>query len=92
MTFLNLGDNFIRIEKSRCYFEDEHNGRRCENMASYGLIMPFDFPAMPLCRVHAYDFQDWTINDTLREMIDILAEDDYFDTFLKEQDNDNGEN
>lgn len=90
MISLSLGDNFERIEKSQCYYEHEHNGKRCENMTTHGLVMPFDFPPMALCRVHAFDFRDWTIEDTLREMADILLDEQYLYEFLEEEENDNG--
>lgn len=48
-----------------------------------GLNMPFVMPPMPLCMKHAYEFRDWTFDDTIREFVGAMTEEEMFSNFLE---------
>jgi len=86
MIFLSLKDNvqrFIAIKETTCVYQEYEDGDECGNITVRALNMPFEVPPMPLCYVHAYEFRDWTNDDTVREFVAIMTEDDVLKDFLE---------
>jgi hypothetical protein len=48
------------------------------------MSMPFDVPSMPLCIIHAYEFRDWTVEDTIREFVEVMTEEEFLRTLEDE--------
>ncbi len=76
MIFLSLEIRFKTIEETICVYQESDEDDICGEATSRGMMMPFDIPAMPLCFIHAYKFRDWTRNDTLREFIEVMTEEE----------------
>lgn len=74
---------FVAIEETYCAYQDSEEGEECGISTTRGLTMPFDIPSMPLCPIHAYEFRDWTMEDTIKEFVEIMTEEDVF-PFFKE--------
>lgn len=92
MIFLSSEDdveyNFILVEQTICFYQEEDDEDICREPAFIGMIMPFDIPAMPLCFFHAYTFRDWTMEDTLREFVNVMTEEESLQMLREELDDD----
>lgn len=84
MILLNSNQNdqrFVKIDPTFCSYQEKEEDDECGIETSRGLAMPFNIPPMPLCPIHAYEFRDWTYEDTIKEFIEIMTEEDAFDFF-----------
>jgi len=75
---------FISIEESPCLYQDWEGSDICGLPTVYGMSMPFDVPSMPLCIIHAYEFRDWTVEDTIREFVEVMTEEEFLRTLEDE--------
>ena len=64
-------------------YQNSENEPECGIETVRGLKMPFDMPPMPLCMKHAYEFRGWTFNDTIREFVNAMTEEEMFNNFLE---------
>jgi hypothetical protein len=55
----------------------------CQEFSNKKLLMPLDLPDLPLCDYHAEMFASWTDDDTIRELVEIMTDEDGMD-YLKE--------
>ena len=67
--------------------ESEEEGF-CGEFSNKKLLMPFDIPDIPMCDRHAEMFSDWTDSDTIRELVDMMTEEEAIDTLKEEFDDD----
>ena len=91
MIFLNLNkirSPFVVIDDTYCEYQDSDEGDRCGLATNRGLEMPFTIPAMPLCVIHAYEYRDWTMDDSIREFVEIMTEPDMLRGFKEDSDDD----
>lgn len=61
----------------------EDNETFCDEYSNKMLVMPLGLPDLPLCDFHADMFRDWTDDDTIRELVEIMTEEEGID-YLKE--------
>jgi hypothetical protein len=60
----------------------------CGEFARKKLLMPFDLPEMYLCDRHADMFSDWTDDDTIRELVDLMTDEEGIELFKEGFDDD----
>ena len=90
MIFLNSKEfeRFTKIEGTECVFQDDEEKPICGITTDRGLLMPFDMPVMPLCITHAYEFRDWTMEDTVEQLASVMMEPEFLDLLRREEDDD----
>lgn len=67
--------------------DDELEGF-CGEPANKKMLMPFDIPDLPMCDRHANMFEGWTQEDTIRELVEMMTEEDSIDTLREDLDGD----
>lgn len=60
----------------------------CKMEANKKLLMPFDLPPLPLCDFHAEIFDDWTQEDTIREFVEVMTEEQSIRNLMEDFDDD----
>jgi len=60
----------------------------CGEIARKKLLMPFDLPEMYLCDRHADMFAEWTDDDTIRELVDLMTDEEGIELFKEGFDDD----
>jgi len=74
-------ERFLVIEETSCVYQSHEDDDECGILTRRGLSMPFNLPPMALCPIHAYEFRDWTVEDTIKEFIEVMTDEDAFDFF-----------
>ena len=82
---------FRVIPESPCLYQDWEEADICGLPTIYGMVMPFDVPSMPLCIIHAYEFRDWTVEDTIREFVEVMTEEEFLKVLEDDIDDDSEE-
>jgi len=62
----------VDAEDAVCLVSDD-DGNYCNNFSNKVLLMPLDIPDLPMCDEHTIMFKDWTYDDTIRELVDIMT-------------------
>ena len=90
MIFLNSKENerFEVLDLTECVYQNDERAPICGIMADRGLTMPFDVPSMPLCAIHAYEFRDWTMEQTVEQFISVMTEPEFMESLRLEEDDD----
>jgi len=69
-------------EEGSC-MASEDNENFCGEPSNKKPMMPLGLPDLPLCHFHAEMFASWTDDDTIRELVELMTDEDGMD-YLKE--------
>jgi len=72
----NSNQRYIVVEDTECVYESDEFSGICGEITDRALNMPFDIAVMPLCTNHAFEYRDWTFDDTIREFVKVMTEED----------------
>jgi hypothetical protein len=67
---------FIDISVDFCRAMNEFTMEFCGEIANKALRMPFEIDDLPLCPNHLILFENWTDEDTIREIVDVMTDED----------------
>ncbi len=81
-------ERFTKIEETSCVYQSDESHPICGIPTDCGLSMPFEMPVMPLCITHAYEFRDWTMENTIEQIASILMEPEFLDKLRRVEDDD----
>ena len=79
---------FLVIEVTQCAYQDSEASEICGILTDRGIFMPFGVPPMPLCTAHAFEFRDWTIENTIEQLAAVLFEDENIEKWRNSEDDD----
>lgn len=90
MIFLNSREfeRFRKIEQTECVYQNDEDMPICGIPTDCGLLMPFGMPVMPLCITHAYEFRDWTMENTIEQITSVMLEPEFLDNLRRIEDDD----
>lgn len=60
----------------------------CGEIADKALRMPFEIDHLPLCPRHLVMFQTWTEEDTIREIVDVMTDEESIKSLKEDLDDD----
>jgi hypothetical protein len=66
--------------------EDDENF--CGELAVKAMNMPFNIPDMPMCERHYGMFVNWTHEDTIGELVEMMTEEESMNNLKEELDDD----
>ena len=66
--------------------EDDENF--CGELAVKAMNMPFSIPDMPMCERHYGMFANWTHEDTIGELVEMMTEEESMNNLKEELDDD----
>jgi hypothetical protein len=66
--------------------EDDENF--CGELAVKAMNMPFNIPDMPMCQYHYGMFANWTHEDTIGELVEMMTEEESMNNLKEELDDD----
>ena len=67
---------FDDIDVDFCRAMNEETMDFCGEFANKALRMPFGIDDLPLCPRHLVLFEGWTEEDTIREIVDVMTDED----------------
>ena len=79
---------FVVLDMTECVYQDDEDAPFCGIMTDRGMLMPFDIPSMPLCAIHAYEFRDWTTEQTIEQFISVMTEPEFMESLRLDEDDD----
>lgn len=79
---------FVDIDVDFCRGFNESEMDFCGDIANKALKMPFGIDDLPLCPKHIGIFSTWTEEDTIREIVDIMTEEESIRNLREELDDD----
>lgn len=67
---------FADIDIDFCRAMNHVTMKFCGEMALKALRMPFEIDDLPLCPEHLLLFENWTDEDTIREIVDVMTDEE----------------
>ena len=80
--------SIVPSEDGFCMASDDEENGFCGEDSNKKLLMPFDIPDLPMCDRHAEMFADWTEADTIRELVEMMTEEESIDSLKEDLDGD----
>lgn len=72
----------VEADEYVCLVADD-DGQFCCEVSNKVLMMPLGIPNLPMCDEHAEMFEGWTNDDTIRELVELMTDEDGME-YLKE--------
>lgn len=79
---------FIDIDTDFCRAMNELTMEFCGEIANKALQMPFGLDDLPLCSQHLVLFEGWTEEDTIREIVDVMTDEESIKSLKEDLDDD----
>jgi hypothetical protein len=80
-------DIFSDCEPCFCMVSED-NEDFCGELAVKAMRMPFEIPNMPMCEYHCGMFENWTHEDTIGELVEMMTEEESMNNLKEELDDD----